>query len=530
MAGGTASPSGQAAQAVRSGLPFIVSPGYAEVKTTSGLVQGFSEQGVFTYLGIPYGAPTGGLARFQPPAKPEPRVSPGGNVWLALQYGPICPQAESRWHPLSGFFYDYGYWRMDEDCLYLNVWTPGINDRGKRPVMVWLHEKGFFGGSGHELKAIHGRNLAERGDVVVITFNHRLNAFGFLNLAKYGEKYASSMNVGMLDIVAALEWVRDNVANFGGDPGNVTIFGQSGGGAKVNHLMAMPSAKGLFHRAIVQSSIPLISHEYTMEQAARFADGVVGKLGLSRANFGRIHDVPHQDIFRANIAVLEEDRNAGIGPAVDGRILPESPFRSAAPAISAEVPLMVGTTFRESGPILGRSGESMTESELLDNVRQRHGDRSMEILEVFRRTFPRQKPVDLWHLIDRLEGSRETAILQADRKAAQKAAPAYLYQFAWNTTMLDGFPRAFHGSEVAFVFYNTDRCARMTGDTAEARMVAANVSDAWIHFARTGNPNHSGIPEWPAFTPDREPTMIFDTRCEVKYNYDREARELLKRG
>ena len=172
----------------------------------------------------------------------------------------------------------------------------------------------------------------------------------------------------------------------------------------------------------------------------------------------------------------------------------------------------------------------MTEAELFDRVRQKHGNRSTRVLEVFRKTFPGVKPVDLWHLIDRLGENRGTAILQAARKAEQDAAPAYLYQFAWETPVLDGRPRAFHGSEVAFVFYNTDRCERMTGDTSEARELAAKVSDAWIHFARTGNPNHPGLPEWPAFTPDLEPTMVFDTKCEVRYNYDREAREVLKQG
>lgn len=525
--GGAASPLVQAAQAERNGLPFIVSPGHAEVETTTGKVRGFTELGIFTYLGIPYGAPTGGAARFQPPRKPEAWTS----IRDSLQYGPVCPQQDafqSR-SDINAFFHEREFGRMSEDCLRLNVWTPGINDNGKRPVLLWLHERGFFAGSGHEHKSLHGRNLAERGDVVVVTINHRLNAFGFLNLADYGEKYESSVNVGMLDIVAALEWVRDNVGAFGGEPGNVTIFGQSGGGAKVNHLLAMPSAKGLFHRAVAQSPISLITHRYTRDQAAKFADAVVRKLGLDRSTIERIHKVSQQQIVDAYDAAMGEDPDAWIGPAVDGKILPEAPFYAAAPAISAEIPLMVGTPMFDRVPLLTPEADSMTEAELVKNVTERFGARAERVLDVVGRTFPGEKPIFLWHQIRLiLLRARDIAILQAARKAEQNAAPAYLYQFAWKTPVLDGRPQAFHGSEVAFVFCNTDRCARMTGGTAEARAVAANVSDAWIHFARTGNPNHPGIAEWPAFTPELEPTMIFDTECEVRNNYDREAREVLR--
>ena len=504
-----------------------MAPGYGVVETNAGKVRGFSERGIYTYLGIPYGAPTGGQARFQPPKKPEP----WSDIRDSMQYGPICPQPERRSSDISAFFKDHNWERMDEDCLRLNVWTPAINDSGKRPVLFWLHQRGFFAGSGHERKATQGRNLAERGDVVVVTINHRLNVFGFLNLSDYGERYASSVNVGMLDIMAALEWVRDNIANFGGDPANVTIFGQSGGGSKVNHLMAMPSATGLFHIAVAQSPIPPITHEYTMAQAAGFADAVIRELGLNRSNIEQIHAVSHERLVDTNLAALKKDRSSYVRPVVDGKILPENPFHSAAPEVSADVPLMVGTTMYDRIPILHPSGESMTEGELVEAVTEKHGERADRILEVVRKTFPGEKPVDLWQQIRGiLPKGRDTAVLQAARKAEQNAAPAYLYQFAWKTPVLDGLPRAFHGSEVAFVFYNTDRCERMTGGTAEARELAAEVSDAWIHFARTGDPNHPGLPEWPAFTPDQEPTMVFDTECEVKFNYDRKAREALKVG
>lgn len=512
----------------RAGPAQTVSPGYAETETTSGKVRGFSDRGVFTYLGLPYGADTSGENRFQPPKKP----TPWSGVRDSMQFGPACPQYmhgwRNYWPDVNAFFYDLNSGRMDEDCLRLNVWTPAINDSSRRPVLLWLHESGFFGGSGHELKGIHGRNLSERGDVVVVTINHRLNAFGFLNLAAYGERYAASVNSGMLDVVAALEWVRDNIINFGGDPGNVTVFGQSGGGAKVNHLMAMPSAKGLFHKAVAQSPIPLITFKYSMEQAAGLAEAVVRTLGLNRSSIGRIHELSDQEVWSAYASA---SGNAHIGPAVDGTIVAESPFYSAAPALSADVPLMVGTTVWDRVPILDPRGESLTEAELVDLVKDKHGEQSDRILQVIRDTFPKGKPVDLWQQIRFiLPGPRDAAILQAALKAEQNTGAAYLYQFAWETPVFDRMPRAFHGSEVAFVFNNTDRCERMTGGIAEARELAARVSDAWIQFARTGNPNHPGLPQWPPFTTDHEPTMVFDRQCEVRFAYDRDARNALKQG
>jgi para-nitrobenzyl esterase len=445
-----------------------------------------------------------------------------------MQYGPICPQQVNTFVDISAFFWEHMHGRMDEDCLRMNIWTPGINDNRKRPVLLWLHEGGFYRGSSYELKALDGNNLARRGDVVVVSINHRLNAFGFLNMAEFGEKYASSVNVGMLDIVAALEWVRDNIAAFGGDPGSVTVFGQSGGGAKVNHLMAMPAAKGLFHKAVAQSPHPLITESYSIEQAARFTAAVLKEMGLDRSRIEQMHTVSHETLVRATSILMRRDRERqfDLRPVADGTIIPVLPFHSAAPEISAGVPLLIGNTARESGPILGPIGERMTEAEMLQNVVRKYGDRAEQILAVFRRTYPGGKPVDLWSHINLFE-ERRTAILQATRKAAQKAAPAYVYLFAWKTSVFEGMPRAFHGSEVAFIFDNTDRCARMTGGTAEAREMAAKTSDAWIQFARTGDPSHHKLPKWPAFTSEREPTMIFDNKCEMKFNYDREARLII---
>ncbi|HKX31555.1 MAG TPA: carboxylesterase family protein, partial [Blastocatellia bacterium] len=405
----------------------------------------------------------------------------------------------------------------------------------KRPVLVWLHGGGFSAGSGQELKSYDGENLSRRGEVIVVTLNHRLNVFGYLNLAEYGEKYASSANVGQLDLVAALEWVRDNIANFGGDPGNITIFGQSGGGSKVGALMAMPAAKGLFHRAIIQSGSSL--RQAPPERSAQLAAAVMAELGLNASTINQLHELPYQRLTEAAIAAIRKlnptpavpGSGMGInwGPTVDGRILPQHSFDPAAPSYSANIPLMVGTVLNEFTTGIGNQQfESLTNEELKKRVTATRGDRAEQIIEVFRRVHPNAKPCDLLSRIN-AAGPRQNAVTQAERKAAQAAAPAYLYWFTWQTPVLDGRPRAFHCAELPFVFYNTDRCAAMTGGTTEARALSAKVADAWINFARKGDPNHSGLPKWRAFAADQCPTMIFDNKCELKNNPDGEERQAI---
>ncbi len=420
-----------------------------------------------------------------------------------------------------------------EDCLRINVWTPAVNDNKKRPVMVWLHGGGFAAGSGQELLSYDGENLARRGDVVVVTLNHRLNVLGYLNLAKYADKYASSANVGMLDIVAALEWVRDNVAAFGGDPGVVTIFGQSGGGGKVSTLMGMPATKGLFHRAIVESGSMLRAN--TEERSQKLADLVVAELGLTSSTIDQIHTMPYGQILHASQEVLRKNNprpagsvpnfrrmaeSLGFSPVVDGTILPAHPFDPQASAISADVPMIVGTTLNEFVTATNHPEyELMTDAELEQRVRGMFGDKTPAILAAFRQRTPAPKPFDLWSHIA-ASTVRENAIKQCKAKAALGKAPAYLYWFTWQTPILSGRPRAFHCAEIAFAFDNTDRCENMTGGGPDARALAAKVSESWIHFARSGNPNHPGIPHWAEFTPDSVPTIIFDNNTVVVNNPD----------
>jgi para-nitrobenzyl esterase len=512
--------------------------GKAVVETAGGKVGGYLRNTIYTYKGIPYAAPVGGEGRFMAPAK----AKPWAGVRSSMHYGQVSPQvARTGWaNDEEAWLFNWDDGIPGEDCLRLNIWTPGINDNKKRPVMVWLHGGGFQAGSGQELPSYDGENLSRRGDVVVVSVNHRLGLLGYLNLGEAGgEKYAAAANAGQLDLVAALEWVRDNIGNFGGDPGNVTIFGQSGGGAKVSALMAMPAAKGLFHKAIVQSGSGL--RMAAPENTARLAAATLAELNLNNGSLDQLHKLPVQSLIAAGQAAVRKlatpggglrvfqrraERN-GWAPTVDGRHLPQHPFDPGAPALSAKVPMLIGTTLNEfTSGINNPKVDAMSESEMATRVKEMYGDRSGAIIAAYRKIYPKASAFDTYSFIATVP-TRHNAVTQAELKAAQGTAPAYLYLFSWQTPVLDGRPRAFHCAELAFAFDNIDRCVNMTGGSPEARALAAKMSEAWIAFARSGNPNHAGLPKWQAFTEANGATMIFDSRCEVKSDPDREARRLI---
>jgi para-nitrobenzyl esterase len=402
---------------------------------------------------------------------------------------------------------------MGEECLVLNVWSPGL-DHAKRPVMVWLHGGGFTSGSGAN-PVTSGEQLARRGGVVVVTVNHRLGAVGYLHLAGLGgpELAASGMN-GILDIQAALEWVRDNITGFGGDPGNVTIFGESGGGMKVTALLAMPGARGLFHRAIVQSGPYL--RATSPERAARATAALMAELGVSTLD--ELRAVPLERIVEAQVAVGREGH--GFGPVVDGSVLPRDPYSPDAPASAAGVPLLIGTNRDEMTLFMsGRKGYgSWSEADAVAQLASlgAAGAAGAAVYERYRALHPDSTPTELAVAVNSDGSFRTGSITQAERHLAS-GTPAWLYLFTWESPMAGGSLKAAHSVEVSLVFDNLARDAGASVDT-KAQLVADAMSEAWLAFARHGDPNHSGIPTWPVYDAERRPTMVFNHESTVEHD------------
>lgn len=511
----------------------VASDAATVAETSAGKIRGFRRNGVYIFKGVPYGASTAGGRRFMPPVKPEPWTG----IRNALQYGRTCPSQDSAHFNTDGrnlatsdedaFVLHRGAFAAapGEDCLRANLWTPEINSSRKRPVMVYMHGGAFSGGSGHDLLAYDGECLARNHDVVVVTHNHRLNVYGYLNLGHLaGEEYASSANVGMLDIVAVLEWVRDNIENFGGDSDNVTIFGQSGGGGKVIALMAMPAARGLFHRAIVQSGPFLRS--LSPDYSGRLAELVIAELGLPKSQVGELQRIPVDRLSGAaaeamkkmpayKTSIRQVYGEQDWGPTVDGRILPRHPFDPDAPEISADVPLLTGSNLHEFVNGLDRPDANATGVEELNRlVREAFGERSKMIIDAYRRDYPQATPFGLYATIA-AACVRRPAFEQAIRKTALRAAPAYSYVYSWRTPVLDDRLGSFHACEIAFTFDNAEICDHYSGGTPDAFVLSKQISTAWVSFARTGNPNHDGLPQWPKYTAEQRATMYFDTPCEV---------------
>jgi len=530
LAGASATPAiaGERAGDAKRSDCVVAGADAAIVEIASGKIAGYVRNGIVAFKGVPYGDTTEGANRFLPPKKPRPWTG----VRSSRQFGVVAPQDKGtgRLNDEEGFIFQWNDSVEGEDCLRVNVWTPGTDSR-RRPVMVWLHGGGFEAGSGNDLPAFDGENLARRGDVVVVTLNHRLNLLGFLDLSRHGERYARSGNVGMLDVVAALEWVRDNIAVLGGDPQRVLIFGQSGGGAKVSTLMGMPAAKGLFHRAVVQSGS--FSFTNTPDKSQKLADLFLAELDVGPSALDRLQAMPYPQLQRASEAVLRRANAPGTGPDVraiasrlgfspvaDGRDIPEPPFGPNAPRMSADVPMIIGTTLNEfTTGINHPEYELMTEAELAARVEAAYPGRGARVLTAFRRRAPSAKPFDIWSHIATAP-VRQGAIRQAAAKAALNAAPAYLYWFTRQTPILDGRPRAFHCAEIPFVFANTDLCDHMTGGGERARTLSDRMADAWIRFARSGDPNGAGLPQWSPFSAGSAKTMIFGDTPRFEINPD----------
>jgi len=505
------------------------------VEIASGKLRGAIVEGVAAFRGVPYGASTAGANRFMPPRP----VAPWAGVRDASDYAGQAPQARLGPAPraeMVNFSGPPDTSPETEDCLTLNVWSAALDRAARRPVMVWLHGGAFSYGSSNTMR-LQGMRLCSKGNVVLVTVNQRLNIFGHLDLSRFGgAEYAASGNAGTLDMIAALHWVRDNIAAFGGDPGNVTIFGESGGGGKVSTLLALPSARGLFHRAIVQSGAAVRLR--TRDRAEALTDAVLRELGLARASFMELHSVPARRLLAA-IGPAQQAIGASpfplldrypFGPVVDGTLLPRQPFDPDATPVSTDIPLIIGDCTHEASLFLAHDDKvwhrTLTEMELEARVAAIAGDvHADRVMETYRRLDPTASPAD--RLIATLTDCnfRIRSALLAERKVAQGGAPVWIYSFAWQTPLFDGRLGAPHAIDVPFTF-DTLEFSNATDRSAGAYGLAAAMSGAWAAFAHDGVPRHAAMPAWPAYTPGEHATMVLDTKCRVERDPGQEGRAL----
>lgn len=532
---------GLAATGMLSNVAFADIPVPTKVvKTTNGAVQGLVQGGVQVFKGIRYGAEPVGALRFMPPQKPAPwkeiaDATDFGAPAIQMFTGVFASPVTDFQRQLSSLLPIPQETKTgNEDCLSLNVWTQGLGDGKKRPVIVWLHGGGFVAGSG-AWPVYDGTNLARKGDAVVVTVNHRLNVFGHLYLGGLaGDAYAKSGNVGMLDVVAALGWVGDNIEAFGGDPGNVTIMGESGGGAKVCVLLAMPDAKGLFHKAIIQSGAALGARP--KDAATRLAKGILGELQVNAANVRALQAIPAHAIVSAAFASTAKTEGPGmygfinLSPVVDGVVLPTDPFIPAATAISANVPIVIGwnkdemTLFNAGEPWFGK----LTETELMERAKQIAGAKSEGLIAAYRKLHPDYTPTYIYNLLLSDTAHSSDSITLAERKAAQKAAPVYVYNLVWETPVANKQFKTPHFLDVPFMFNNVEKARVLVGPGPQPEALAKQMSDAWLAFARTGNPDAKSIPHWPPYTAEQRSTMAFDVKSRVIDDPNAEIRKILQ--
>ena len=492
-----------------------------QVTTTYGTIEGFLDGGIYTFRGIPYAK----SERFMEPQDPD-RFE---GVRMCKLYGPKAPQAENLLWRDEASQTDYTFGNnfvmepMDEKgCQVLNVWTPSIKDGKKRPVFVWIHGGGYASGSGHDLPCYEGRSLAKKGDIVVVNLNHRLNVLGYLDLSAYGGKYANSVNLGMKDIIKALEWVHKNIDRFGGDPAQVTIGGQSGGGGKVSTLLAMPAAKGLFQRAVVQSgsafdlSVPAKSQKY--------AAAVLEALGLNAASIDKIQDCSYEQLAQASRVATAKMATIlgpqprrftmpGAEPVVDGKSIVQQPYDAVSPDVSKDVPLLVGTNFNEFSFAV-QAGQSR--EDVLAQLRAKMGENTDAYVAAFEKAFPGAEP---YKMLYHEAFFRKGAVAHATAKCRKEGgAKVWLYLFNWWPEV--NALGASHGMELPFMFINVSLQREMTGGEARAYKLQEAISDAWLAFIKTGDPNTPALPAWEAYNEKDAPTMVFEDKSRLVRHLD----------
>ncbi len=518
-------------------------PNIAVVKTEAGKVQGYSRNGIYTYHGIPYAE---AKERFVPAEK----VEHWDGVKLAFDYGPISPQQQRAGGSDSSSENPSRQFAMDNNSQNLNIWTPGINDNAKRPVMVWLHGGGFSTGSSAAEAAYDGANLSKKGDAVVVSVNHRLNVLGHLDLSQYGEKYKYSGNVGITDIAASLKWIHDNIAQFGGDPNNVTVFGQSGGGAKVLALMTTPYAKGLFQKGIVESgATETMGVSFTSQEASkRVTQLTLENLGITASQIEKLQTIPYEQLSQASDKALKQTAEelhipAALGtgyglswePVVDGDYMPTSPVTEKGFAEAGkDIPLLIGsnltewTTMSQLSNIAKAQSDNKntwTEEEIDKHLKETYGDKADEIVNEFLKAYPNKKKVDALYIDSTT--IRLPLLKIMSHKADQQGAPVYSYIFSWESPLMNGVFTSYHTAEISFIFNNIDKADTTIGGGEDAKILEDRMSQAWINFAKNGKPSANNLPNWKAYDRKGGATMILDNKVKLVNNHDKELMKLL---
>lgn len=495
----------------------------AVAQTEYGKVRGYMLHDVFCFHGIPYGAPTSGENRFMPPHPPQP----WDGVRAAVAFGESAPQEYYDRRPESYYMF-VDHWNYDmvgEDCLRLNVWTPALNDGGKRPVLVWLHGGGFAKGNGIEQDGYNGENMARRGDVVFCSINHRLNAFGFSDFSSIGgEKYRHSGNVGMLDIVAALEWVRDNIENFGGDPSNVTIMGQSGGGSKVSMLCAMPAAKGLFHKAVALSGDAVRAN--SSKYSTALGEAILNEAGLKPSEIDQLQKMPWEEYYALAMRA-QKNLNAdsgyrtGFAPVGNDIDIPSGEFFEGT---ESDVPMLLCTTLHEWNPNRDNPEyEDITLEGVAEKLSGTYKD-PWAVIEGYREVFPDARPIEIWAYAV----SHRYGMIQLADARCRQGAPVYMGWFGWESPLFDGRHRAFHCIDISFWLMNTDRMVTHCGGGNRPYRLSMKMAEALLNFMRTGKPSARRLPKWEPYTPETGNVMVLNDKSYMTYDIDKEARKIVE--